>query len=93
LLGTLNASLKKLRWISYHKQRVIVRVEYEPCERRHKRENVTRAGRVLAAAEARAELASGLQHVDVVGAHVVLRQVHDRHRQRLLACTQYHTKC
>jgi len=48
-------------------------------------EDVARAGRVLAAEQARAELADGQQQVDVVAAHKVLRQVDDGVHERHLA--------
>lgn len=66
-------------------ERVVGLVEEVAREEREAREDVTRAGAVLAALQARAELAARVEEVDVVGADVVLREAHDGGLQARLA--------
>ena len=42
------------------------------------REDVTGAGRILATRQPRPKLSRGLEEVEVVGAHEILSQIHDR---------------
>ena len=64
---------------------VVVRVEDLARDGLELREDVSRARGVLAAHDARAELARGRQQVDVVRAHEVLRHADDRAREAHLA--------
>lgn len=58
-------------------QRVVVDVEERAGDLLEPREDVSSGGRILATHDARTELAGGVEEVDVVAAHEVLRHAHD----------------
>ena len=67
---------------------VVMRRKRQPGQRTQHGEDVSRARGVFAAVQARAELADRLEHVHVVAAHEVLRQVDDcAHQARLKSVT------
>ena len=66
------------------KQRVVVGVEYNTGKRTEAGENISGRCGIFAALKPGPKLTARLQQVDVVAAHVVLRQVNDGAHQRAL---------